>query len=117
MYRIGEFSFLTGISVKTLRYYDEINLLKPSKVDKYTKYRYYTKNELQQFKRIEYLKKLGFTLDEIKNNLSNITIEILNQKKEELKIKRDYIINQINELDNFSNCLSDTKIKKLDINK
>ena len=42
MYKIGEFSALTGLSVKTLRYYDEINLLKPSNVDNYTNYRYYT---------------------------------------------------------------------------
>ena len=42
MYRIGEFSTLTGASVKTLRYYDEINLLKPSNADKFTNYRYYT---------------------------------------------------------------------------
>lgn len=101
MYRIGEFSTLTGASVKTLRYYDEIDLLKPSNVDKYTNYRYYTIEELYQFRKIEYLKKLGFTLEEIKNNLSNITIEVIETKKDELEIKKDFIIAQINELERF----------------
>ena len=113
MYRIGEFSTLTGASVKTLRYYDEINLLKPSNVDKFTNYRYYTEEELQQFKRIEYLKRLGFTLEEIKANLSNITVEFLDSKKEELKAKRDYIIAQMNELDAFRVSLTDSNVKTL----
>lgn len=113
MYRIGEFSTLTGVSVKTLRYYDEINLLKPSNVDKFTNYRYYTEEELQQFKRIEYLKRLGFTLEEIKVNLSNPTVECLEHKKQELIAKRDYIITQITELDTFIASLPNSDIKSL----
>jgi len=113
MYRIGEFSALTGASVKTLRYYDEINLLKPSNVDKFTNYRYYTEEELRQFKRIEYLKRLGFTLEEIKANLSNMSVECLDQKKQELIAKRDYIIAQITELDSFRVSLTNGKVKSL----
>lgn len=111
MYRIGEFSTLTGASVKTLRYYDEINLLKPSYVDKYTNYRYYTEEELKLFKRIEYLKKLSFTLEEIKANLFNLTIESLNNKKQELELKRDYITVQLNELETLRETLiNDNKL-------
>ncbi|MGN1352773.1 MAG: MerR family transcriptional regulator [Bacilli bacterium] len=113
MYKIGEFSALTGLSVKTLRYYDEINLLKPSNVDSYTNYRYYTAKELQQFKRIEYLKKLGFTLEEIKNNLSNMTVECIDQKKQELITKRDIIIAQIYELDTLKENITNSKVKTL----
>ena len=113
MYKIGEFSALTGLSVKTLRYYDEINLLKPSHVDNYTNYRYYTAEELQQFKRIEYLKKLGFTLEEIKNNLSNMTVECIDQKKQELITKRDIIIAQIYELDTLKENITNSKVKTL----
>ena len=113
MYRIGEFSALTGASVKTLRYYDEINLLKPSNVDKFTNYRYYTEEELKQFKRIEYLKRLGFTLEEIKVNLPNITAECLERKKEELQVKRDFIMSQINELDSFRLSLTNSNSKTL----
>ena len=113
MYKIGEFSALTGASVKTLRYYDQIGLLKPSKVDCYTSYRYYTSNEIQIFKRIEYLKKIGFTLEEIKNNLSNMTIECLEHKKEELQAKRDFIIAQISELDKLRENINQNHVKTL----
>lgn len=116
MYRIGEFSTLTGASVKTLRYYDEIGLLKPSFIDKFTNYRYYDEKEIQEFKRIEYLKKLGFTLEEIKINLPNITIECLEQKKKELELKRDYIIAQVNELEVFKEILIKDKVKTINRN-
>ena len=82
-------------------------------MDNYTNYRYYTAEELQQFKRIEYLKKLGFTLEEIKNNLSNMTVECIDQKKQELITKRDIIIAQIYELDTLKENIT---IKKKDFN-
>ena len=41
LYKIGEFAKLTNIPVKTLRYYDEINLLKPEEIDLFSGYRYY----------------------------------------------------------------------------
>lgn len=116
MYKIGEFSVLTGSSVKTLRYYDQIGLLKPSSVDYYTNYRYYTNEQLQEFKKIEYLKKLGFTLEEIKLNLPSISIACLEQKKEELKAKRDFIIAQIYELDAFKESLEKNNVKTLNRN-
>ena len=43
-YKIGDFSRLTNISIRTLRYYDEIGILKPEYVDPYSGYRYYTDN-------------------------------------------------------------------------
>lgn len=113
MYRIGEFAILTGVSVKTLRYYDYINLLKPSKIDQYTNYRYYTNEELTKFQKIEYLKKLGFTLEEIKANLANLTPHCIEQKKEELKAKRDLIMTQIVELDLLKESLIQNKSKVL----
>ncbi len=42
MFRIGEFSKLTQVSVRMLRYYDEMGLLKPSETDKFTNYRLYS---------------------------------------------------------------------------
>ena len=45
MYRIGEFSHLCETTIKTLRHYDKINLLKPSKIDDFTGYRYYEENQ------------------------------------------------------------------------
>ncbi|MEP7293525.1 MAG: MerR family DNA-binding transcriptional regulator, partial [Chloroflexota bacterium] len=40
MLKIGEFSRLSQVTVKTLRYYDEIGLLKPSEIDRFTDYLY-----------------------------------------------------------------------------
>ena len=113
MYRIGDFSKLTGASVKTLRYYDSINLLKPSNIDNFTNYRYYSDQELTIFKKIELLKKLGFTLEEIKNNLDNMTIEILDNKKKELLFKIDYINAQIDGIESLKNDLNNKKVKSL----
>ena len=42
MLRIGEFSKLTGVPIRTLRYYDEIDLFKPADIDLFTDYRYYS---------------------------------------------------------------------------
>ena len=69
MYKIGTFSEITGLSSKTLRYYDEIGLLKPSKIDSFTNYRYYDDKDIETYQKIFYLKSLGFSLDEIKNNI------------------------------------------------
>lgn len=66
MYKIGEFSKLVHVSVGTLRHYDQIGLLKPIEVDKFTGYRYYTANQLLQMHRILALKDLGFSLEPIK---------------------------------------------------
>ena len=65
MLKIGEFSSLAQISVKTLRYYAETGLLAPAMVDQATGYRYYSAAQLSRLHRILTLKDLGFTLDQI----------------------------------------------------
>jgi len=65
MFKIGEFSKLSQVPVKTLRYYDEIDLLKPAKVDDFTGYRYYSAEQLFQLNRILALKDLGLSLAQI----------------------------------------------------
>ena len=65
MYKIGEFSRLSRVSVKTLRYYDEVGLLRPSEVDRWTGYRYYAAVQLPRLHRILALKDMGFSLEEI----------------------------------------------------
>ncbi len=65
MFKVGEFSKLSQVSVKTLRYYDELGLLKPSQVDKFTSYRYYRANQLLRLNRILALKDLGFPLEQL----------------------------------------------------
>lgn len=64
-YKIGEFSKLARVTVRTLRHYEEIGLLKPDIVDRWTGYRYYSPGQLQKLLFIVQLKDLGFTLSEI----------------------------------------------------
>lgn len=65
MIKIGEFSKLVQVPVATLRYYDQIGLLKPIEVDRFTGYRYYSVGQLPRLHRILALKGLGFTLEQI----------------------------------------------------
>ena len=65
MIRIGDFSKLSRVSVKALRYYDEMGLLKPVTVDRFTGYRLYEYSQLSVLHRILALKELGFSLEEI----------------------------------------------------
>ena len=64
MIKIGFFSKLSQVPVKTLRYYDQIGLLKPDKIDAHTGYRYYSISQLRRLNRILALKDLGFSLDQ-----------------------------------------------------
>lgn len=65
MFKIGAFSQLTGVTVKALRYYDRVALLKPTQVDRFTGYRYYSIAQIDRLNRILALKDLGLSLDEI----------------------------------------------------
>lgn len=64
-FKIGEFSRLNQVTVKTLRHYEEIGLLSPAEIDEWTGYRYYHTEQFQQMNSILYLKRLGFSLEEI----------------------------------------------------
>ena len=65
MLKIGEFSKLSRVSVRMLRHYDEIGLLKPAETDRFTDYRYYREDQLPTAGRIAALKDMGFSLADI----------------------------------------------------
>lgn len=65
-YTIGEVAKLTNVSIQTLRYYDQIDLLKPNYVDPTTNYRYYTDAQLFYLDLIKSLKYIGTSLEDIK---------------------------------------------------
>jgi DNA-binding transcriptional MerR regulator/effector-binding domain-containing protein len=69
MFTIGEFSKITGLSVKTLRFYHEEGLLVPTSVDDATGYRYYDGSLVEVARTIAFLKSLDFTLAEIREIL------------------------------------------------
>jgi effector-binding domain-containing protein len=95
MLKIGDFSKFCRVSIKALRYYDEIGLLKPVVVDEFTGYRYYAADQSTLVYRIIGLKDLGLTLEEIKGLLTDNlpadkVIELLREKqKEALRILRE----------------------------
>ena len=65
MLKIGEFSKLSRISVRMLRHYDEIGLLKPAEIDRFTDYRYYREDQLPTAGRIAALREIVFSLADI----------------------------------------------------
>ncbi|HEX7104030.1 MAG TPA: MerR family transcriptional regulator [Nitrolancea sp.] len=65
MFRIGDFSRLTQVTVKALRHYDALGLLKPAHIDPDSGYRYYTADQLPRLNRVLALKDLGFSLEQI----------------------------------------------------
>lgn len=71
MFRIGEFSKLTHVSIRMLRYYDENQLLLPEYVDEMTGYRMYTTKQIGQLKKILFLRELGFGLAQMKEIMNS----------------------------------------------
>ncbi len=78
MFRIGEFSRIGCVTIETLRHYDELGLLKPAQVDRFTGYRFYSAQQLLTLNRIRALKEVGLSLAEIARILQNeLTVEEL----------------------------------------
>jgi len=65
MYRIGEFARIAGVTAKTLRFYDEIGLLKPERTDPATRYRYYAPEQLIDLAEILTCRDMGLSLAEV----------------------------------------------------
>lgn len=83
MYKIGDFSKMSKVTIKALRYYEKEGLLIPSYIDEANGYRYYESNQLVDISKIISLKQIGLSLNEIKKVINNeVDIEIvLNRKK------------------------------------
>jgi len=96
MFSIGEFSKVSGLSVKTLRFYHEKKLLNPAHVEEGTGYRYYNESNIETARIIVALRQMDFSLDEIAVVLADHDDEsslltFLERKKSELRdrIQRD----------------------------
>ena len=89
---IKDFADFTGVSVRTLHYYDEIGLLKPSFVDSCTGYRYYDETALLHMQEILFYRELDFSLKQIKEILSAPNYDksnTLNEQKHLLILKKE----------------------------
>lgn len=99
---IKEFAEFTGVSVRTLHYYDEINLLKPSFVDEQNGYRYYDESSLMRMQEILFYRELDFPLREIEEILSSPEYDkllALKEQKRLLTLKRERLERLIKALD------------------
>lgn len=110
LYKIGDFSKEVNIPVKTLRYYDEINLFKPIEVDLYTGYRYYSDEQIDDLKLILMLKEVGFSLEEIKQNWNNFTNDVMLLKRKQLLKQADIIQDNIRKIDYLRSNIVNNKI-------
>ncbi|MCF3944491.1 MerR family transcriptional regulator [Oceanobacillus alkalisoli] len=100
-YTVGELAKLSGATIRTIQYYDRINLLVAQR-DKNKKLRYYNKNDLMRLQQILFYKRIGMPLKEIKNHLTNFNDfsdmkKILNKQadilfQQEMEIKMNLII-------------------------
>ncbi len=71
MFKIGDFSKLCQVTVKALHHYDDLGLLRPASIDRFTGYRYYSADQLPRLNRILALKDLGFSLEQIARMLDD----------------------------------------------
>ena len=105
--KIGEFSQLMQVTVKTLRHYEQKGLLFPCEVDEWTGYRYYRIAQMQRLNTIRQLQRLGFSLDEIKELFEdgeqmpsigqlNVKIEETERQLQRLLSRRTQLIGWMN---------------------
>ncbi|HBH0785723.1 MAG: MerR family transcriptional regulator, partial [Clostridioides difficile] len=80
-YTVQKLSKLAGISTRTLRYYDEIGLLKPLKINS-SGYRIYGQNEVNKLQQILFYRELGINLENIKNIINSPNFDSLSALKE-----------------------------------
>ena len=100
--QIKEFAELTGVSVRTLHYYDEIGLLKPSEVDAQNGYRFYDEKSLERMQEILFYRELDFSLKTIAQILSSPDYDkqqALTRQRKLLLAKKERLERLINALD------------------
>jgi len=103
MLRIGEFSKMSKVTIKALRYYEEVGLLSPEYVDETNGYRYYESSQLLEVSRIISLKQIGLSIDEIKKIIidGDDFNTVLVKKKNEIEntiLEHTYQLSKINYL-------------------
>ena len=110
MLRIGEFSKLSRVSIRMLRHYDDIGLLKPAEIDQFTGYRYYSPEQLPVVGRITAFKDMGFSLADIVKML-----EIYENRDEldDYLMKRQLELQEISETTQLQMRLLDTARERL----
>lgn len=117
LYKIGDFSKETGVPIKTLRYYNEIDLFNPVEVNLFTGYRYYSSDQIEDLNLILKLKKVGFSLEEIKKYWNNFNNDIMLKKRDELIKNIDELKENISKIENLRSHIINGKIVLKESNK
>lgn len=100
MYRIGEFSKMSKTTIKRLRYYNEIGLLKPEHTDKFTNYRFYSTQQLVLLHEIQAFRQIGLSIDEIKLILAGHSADhLLKKRRAELAVELKHMQEQLSRIE------------------
>ena len=110
MFSIGEVSKCQNISKQTLIFYDKIGLFQPAYVDPNTGYRYYSANQIDYLDTILIMKKIGFSLKEIKKHMQHYNIssslvafrkqvDAIDQRIQELRLIRNRVLHRCDQME------------------
>lgn len=114
-FTIGEVSKLFNLPIKTLRYYDEKGILKPTYINERTNYRYYSREQFMSIDIIKYCKLIGMSLKEIKafiNSDSSIDTMINNMKKQSELLENK--IKELSEVKSYLDGIKDSIVEIID---
>ena len=118
MMTVKHVSSLTGVSIRTLQFYDEIGLFKPTKITD-AGYRLYDDEALERLQQILFFKELDFTLKEIKAILENPQFDkksVFQKQRELIKLKRDRLTALLGVLDRLIKGEKNMEFKDFDMN-
>ncbi|SDW96854.1 MerR family transcriptional regulator [Paenibacillus sp. CF384] len=105
MYKISEFSEMTGLSKETLRYYAEVKLLEPVFIDPSNKYRYYDDGSYFIAVLLTKLRRFGCTIQEMSAVMSDESFAhlegLLEQKRGNIRLQIRDLLLQVEEIDEF----------------
>ncbi len=116
MYRIGQFSKITKVTVKALRFYEEEKLIEPAFVDAVNGYRYYSSVQLPRIHKITALKQCGFSIPEIRQILAGRNIAALfAEQKKELESRAIETSVQLSSINYYIDSLKEGSLMKYEI--
>ena len=102
---VKQFSLLTGVSVRTLHYYDEIGLLKPEYIDEHNGYRYYGEESIRRLSEILFYRELDFSL----KSISELLLLPYYDRKAALQGQKKLLILKRNRLNRLIAALDDAE--------
>ena len=118
LFSIGEISRLFDLNIRTLRYYDDIGLLKPETTDEKTGYRYYSTKQFERLNTIKYLRALDMPLERImrffENKDTDTMMALLKEQREETRLLKERLEKIERKLERRISQLSDALDSRLD---